>query len=334
MSLIHTTPLQSSTLTLTDDDRVAVLSLARRLGGLDLLREPEAFVLEAHLQAAALPPRLRRELLRFRRFGAPAGALLVRGLPVGEIPPTPAEADAAVGATLPAAAVLSIVVAVLGEQYGFRPESGGNLVQDIVPVAGFEQTQQSISSKDELYAHVEMAFTDDRADYVSLFCVRQDHDAIAATTVASIDGMLPLLDADTIDVLGEPRYETTVDASFLRGSGLADDIFVGPIRVLDGRPERPRLRVDFAETIGTDPRAQAALDALRDAATATAVPIELQAGDLVIVDNHRTVHGRTAFRARFDGRDRWLLRALVTKDLARSEARRPEDGRVVDADYR
>lgn len=96
---------------------------------------------------------------------------------------------------------------------------------------------------------------------------------------------------------------------------------------------RPRIRADFAETSGLDQAAQKALDELRDCAIDAAVEIRLRSGDLLLVDNHRAFHGRTPFRARGDGADRWLLRTFVTKDLSRSEAHRPGDGRIVDADY-
>jgi L-asparagine oxygenase len=37
---------------------------------------------------------------------------------------------------------------------------------------------------------------------------------------------------------------------------------------------------------------------------------------LLIIDNRRAVHGRTAFTPRYDGRDRWLKRAYLVSDLA------------------
>jgi hypothetical protein len=39
--------------------------------------------------------------------------------------------------------------------------------------------------------------------------------------------------------------------------------------------------------------------------------VPLRPGDLLIVDNDAVVHGRVAFRARYDGSDRWLKRVLV-----------------------
>ena len=37
----------------------------------------------------------------------------------------------------------------------------------------------------------------------------------------------------------------------------------------------------------------------------------LEPGDLLMVDNRRAVHARTAFRPRYDGQDRWLQRVYA-----------------------
>jgi L-asparagine oxygenase len=297
------------------------------------VQEIEQFVTEAQLQAGMLSEDLRRQLLRFRRFGHVRGGILLRGLPVGTIPETPEHADFAVGTQLPAAAIMSTAIAVLGDQYGFAPELGGNIVQDILPVRGFEETQQSIGATVDLLRHVEMAFLEHRADYVALFCVRSDHAHTALTTLSSIDDMLPLLSATNAAILRQPRFRTTVDASFLRGSGIPGPIWEERICALSGPEQRPWLRIDFAETEGMDPAAQAALYELSAAAREVCFGIALEPGDLLCIDNRRSFHGRTPFQPRYDGYDRWLLRSFLTKDLSRSEGLRPGDGRVLQPRY-
>ena len=59
--------------------------------------------------------------------------------------------------------------------------------------------------------------------------------------------------------------------------------------------------------------------------------VVLEEGDLLAVDNHRAVHGRTAFTPRFDGTDRWLQRAFVVDDL--SPSRDERDGMVITTDF-
>lgn len=202
-------------------------------------------------------------------------------------------------------------------------------------MAGQERTQQSVSSADELYTHTELAFADDdyRADYLALLCLRADHDGVAATTLSPVEAVLPLLARSTIEILAQPRFRTTVDQSFLRGIGHETPIWIGPIRALTLDTGRPRIRADFAETAGTDDAAQAALRELRATAESVAVEVRLRPGDLLIVENNHAFHGRTPFRARWDGLDRWLLRTSIVGYLARSAAYRPGDTRVVDVDY-
>jgi L-asparagine oxygenase len=55
--------------------------------------------------------------------------------------------------------------------------------------------------------------------------------------------------------------------------------------------------------------------------------VALEAGDLLVVDNAVSVHGRSPFPARYDGTDRWLQRTFVVADLAASATER--SGRVI-----
>jgi len=308
---------------------------ARQCAGFDMVKDPEGFVSEAQRLASCLPQRLADRLRSFRRFGSRTGGLLISGLPVFDVPPTPANPNLRVGATLDAAGLLGIVSAVLGDQIGFWPELGGQIIQDIVPVAGQERTQQSVSSTEELYTHTELAFADDdcRADYLALFCLRADHEAVAGTTLSSVEAVLPLLTTSTVEILTQPRFRTTVDQSFLRGIGHDAPIWIGPIRVLSLAGGRPRIRADFAETAGCDDVAQEALSEFRQAAERVAIEVRLRAGDLLVIENNHAFHGRTPFLPRWDGQDRWLLRTSIVGYLARSAAYRPGDTRVVDVDY-
>jgi L-asparagine oxygenase len=336
ISSVHTDEHDLLVVELGDEDRAALRDAARVLSEHDPVRDVESFVADVQIQAARLSEPTRRALHAFRRFGSDSGGLLIRGMPIDDVPATPMTADGPVGIRLPAAAIMSVLAATLGEQYGFKPDRDGQIVQDVVPVLGEERIQSSISSDVRLKDHVEMAFSEFRPDFVMLACLRPDHDRIAGTTLASGRRTLALLDASTAEVLRQQRFKTAVDESFLRSSGYSEQIWIGPIAVLEGGERRPSLRADFAETCGLDgdEAAAKALLALRESAVSVAVKVQLKAGDVLVVDNHHAFHGRTPFQARGDGLDRWLLRTYLTRDLARSESQRPGDERVVDTDYR
>ena len=65
------------------------------------------------------------------------------------------------------------------------------------------------------------------------------------------------------------------------------------------------------------PGAQKSLDLLRVLLESPGVveSVILESGDLLVVDNRKSVHGRTPFKARYDGFDRWLQRLYVKVDV-------------------
>jgi alpha-ketoglutarate-dependent taurine dioxygenase len=48
--------------------------------------------------------------------------------------------------------------------------------------------------------------------------------------------------------------------------------------------------------------------------------VALRPGECLFIDNYKAVHGRSSFRARFDGTDRWLKRINIARDLRKSRA--------------
>ena len=172
--------------------------------------------------------------------------------------------------------------------------------------------------------HTENAFHPHRPDFVMLLCLRADHDAVAGLRTACVRDVLPHLDELTRVALSSPEYRTQAPPSFGASTSSA------PCHaVLSGAADDPDLRVDLAATQPLTVRAAAALVQLRDVFDEVAQTVLLSPGDLAVVDNRVTVHGRTAFRPRYDGRDRWLQRTFVAADLRRSREYRPGDGYVL-----
>jgi len=57
--------------------------------------------------------------------------------------------------------------------------------------------------------------------------------------------------------------------------------------------------------------------------------IKLEKGDLVIINNRRAIHGRSAFTPRYDGKDRWLQRVYITNSLLDEYVYHQKDFRVL-----
>jgi hypothetical protein len=289
------------------------------------IASPE-FLRAAGHAARLLPAAVHDALVDFTDDPGPAGALLLSGLPLGELPPTPPTPTTPTEKGRDTEFLLLSVARRLGHPVGYRPEHGGDLVQNIVPVRQTAQRQISTSSKVTLMFHTEAAFHPHRPRYLLLLCLRGDE--AAATTLASSTALVPHLSERDIEVLFQPRFRTAVDESYLHG---APNRLGPPMPVLRGRRDRPLMVFDADLMVGTDGEAEAALQRLAQVVEEHHLSVVLQAGDLLVVDNDVAVHGRSPFRPRFDGTDRWLQRAFVVTDLAASANER--EGRVLVTDF-
>jgi len=324
MSVVLDTAVEDSVVTLGDESAM-VADVARAVPAVGGGRvDSPAFVAAARDGWDDLPATLRRAVRRFRRHSGRRGELVLRGLPIGDlIGDTPMVAGSVQREATISAAVLLMVASGLGDPAAFRPEKSGALVQDVVPVPGKESFQGNAGSV-LLSFHIENAFHEHRPDYVMLLCLRPDHDGVAGTRTACIREVLHRLRPASRAALSRPEFITAAPPSF--GAGCAG---TPPHPVLSGASEDPDLRVDFAATRPQTTAGAAALAELGELFEAVSVTSRLLPGDLVIIDNHVTAHGRTAFTPRYDGRDRWLQRTFALTSLRRSRATRPDDGYVL-----
>ena len=304
-------------------DRLARELCAREPGRVDAPK----WVALARRASHELPLALRRDLREFRRDAGSRGTLLVRGLPVDgdALPPTPAVADSVQRDATVAAAVLLMVACALGDPAAYLAEKSGALVQDVVPVPGKERFSGNAGSA-LLTFHNENAFHVHEPDYLLLLCLRADHDRSAGLRTACLREVLPLLSDAGRETLFAPEFITAPPPSF------ADDGRPrAPQPVLLGEPEDPDMRMATIATTPLTPRAEAALREFGEACEAACRSTVLEPGDLAVLDNRVTAHGRTAFKPRYDGADRWVQRTFVVADLRRSRDHRRQDGYVLEA---
>ncbi|MER5640562.1 TauD/TfdA family dioxygenase [Kitasatospora sp. NPDC002227] len=311
-------------------DAGACERLARTLctGGHDQVDSPE-WVARARDAWEDLPLPLRREVSRFRRHSGPHGTLVIGGLPVDQaaLPATPTVLGSVQRRPSVPAALLTMVACGLGEPLAYLAEKSGALVQDVVPVPG-QETFHGNAGSVPLSFHTENGFHPHPPDYVVFLCLRADHDRTAGMRVAGIRQALPLLTPAGRQALFAAEFITTPPPSFGPGTTTSEPA-VEPRPVLSGAAEDPDIRMAQLVTTPLTTRATAALAEFGRACEATARTLRLSPGDLVIIDNRVTVHGRTAFQPRYDGADRWLQRTYVTTDLRRSRDHRPDDGHVL-----
>ncbi len=291
-----------------------------------LISDDETLVDLAKRRSQDIPSTLRSRIQTFRNDSAPSGRLLLKGLPIGELPATPPTPTTATTKSNATELLILSVAALLGEPVGYQPEHGGDVVQNLVPVRSSSGRQTSTSSRVNLMFHTEAAFHSHRPKYLLLLCLRGDPQA--RTTVGSIHAALPHLDDDVVDTLFQTRFRCAVDESYLHGR---INSLGAPMAVLSGDRSNPAMVFDEDLMVGTDEEADDALRVLGVALSEHHDGVVLEAGDLVILDNEVVVHGRSPFTPRFDGTDRWLQRAMVVTNLAASEGER--SGRMITTSF-
>lgn len=320
--------LTPATITVTDAERDRLRArLARSAADLHACPLDDEGLLGAAAHAGrSLPERLLDTLERFREPGNTGGAILIRNLPLDdEAGPTPADGYLGHWSALPVATFVQLAVtSVVGEVIGYADEKSGNLIQDIVPIAGARERQEN-SGTVYLELHTEDGFHPHKPEFVTLLCIRPDHERAGTTVVGAVHDALPLLSPACEAVLREPLFRLRVSSSF---GGRSDDM-TGPIAVLSGPPHDLELIADFNAMEPQSDSARHALHELKRAMLALLQGAQLEAGDLLVVDNRAAVHGRTAFLARYDGNDRWLRRCLAVSDLDQSREARPAGSRVL-----
>lgn len=229
------------------------------------------------------------------------------------LPPTPADAAAPIkrGSYVGEWALLALASS-LGTVVSYREQRAGQMFNNVLPMRGWEDEISSQGSRTMLGLHRECTFSEVGPDFIGLYCHRGGE---VATTVVSAARLQQRLGERHWNVLREPRFITPLPPLFRRGSTAPTRY--QPHRVFLGDRGNPEIRVDATLTFGTDRDAEAALEELRTVAWHDDVVerVVLKPGDMLFLDNRRCLHGREAFKARFDGFDRWLVRLYVKTDL-------------------
>lgn len=289
--------------------------------------DPELRLHEIALRSQELPVALRRALVDLRLSAD--GGMVVAGLPLvdedlGTSPPvtaTPPRHDELARVD----AMLLLVASFLGYPVSQSGVDGGRLVRDVSPLPGRETTQLGSSSSGELMWHNEDAYHPLRPDWVCLLCLRNP-DRTATSFARIVD--VPL-DDDARSLLHRPAFYIEPDSS---NKASASGDIAPPVAVLSGDVRRPFVRLDpaFMTRGALGEEDGEALERLIKAVDGGLQDVRLAPGEIMIIDNLRSVHGRRPFTARYDGLDRWLRVVHAAADLRRSEGFRTGDhGRAV-----
>lgn len=300
------------------------------LNNLSPYRNLEQFLKASALAGQQLPKELRSSLYDFKTYGNNKGYFIVRALPADpNLMDTPADLASVTKTktTFLSEFWLSAVGSLLGEPYSYVQENNGNLFHNVRPAQEKADKLSSESSKVLLDLHSETAFHPFYPDFLLLYCLRSDRDKIAKTIVAPLSDIRQQISPHLESILRKPVFKTGIDFSFGNVNG---DKGNGPVlSILHGDFEDSLIIFDPDLMEGLTEEANQAILELKALFDAKKQGVLLEEGDLLVVDNYRAVHGRNSFRAYYDGKDRWLQRIYITRDLQKANKMFGKKERIV-----
>ncbi|MFG2887349.1 TauD/TfdA family dioxygenase [Streptomyces sp. NPDC048297] len=247
---------------------------------------------------------------------------VLRGLPIDDADPgpTPRHWSQAGEAGAVWDVVLLMVAGLMGQPIAWEGQQDGRFVHNIVPSPGHENQQTGASSTALLNPHTEDGFHPGRAHLLLLACMRNP-DRVP-TTAASVR-RVSLSERD-VEILSRPVTPILPDDFYTEARPFQGE--ARPVPVLWSSQEGLMMRFDPSYTPLEQAPAEfrAAYTRLEEELARVSVDVSLEPGDVLIVQNDLVAHGRVPFRARFDGTDRWLKRALV-RTVSRGSSRPPEE---------
>ena len=292
--------------------------------------EPELFCKKSNKLSPQIPERIQSILTNFAEHGSDTGFLLVKTIPVDEIPKTPPGNKYKVGETTTLAKIQSLFIHVICEMIAYEAEGYGRLFQDVVPIQSMAAIQTSLGSNTELEIHTEQAFSNLKPDILSLSCLRGDEAAF--TYILPVQSILHNMSSHEIELLEKPLWKTGVDLSFkLHGNEFIDGDIRGPMPILQRNSRGYTLVFDQDLMYGITQESDELLQKIIEIYYTHRLRHSLTPGEIIFIDNHRAVHGRSPFFPKYDGYDRFLVRCFGTYDYEKSNYARI--GRMVLAIY-
>lgn len=296
--------------------------------------ECEDFLRECEFRFHRLPEQLRRAVVQFKRKGNAFGALHISGLPLdANMPPTP-------GTKFPpkdkksfwSETWLGMIGQALGDPIGYSVHHDGEIFQNVCPIAGEEREQSAGSSRAFLEWHTEQVFHPELPDFVVLLCLRNDPGRKAKTVVASVANVLAHIPISLRQVLFQPRFRAGIDYSF--GATTEAQKNGGPIvPLLYGQAYDPYIKFDLEQTQPIDRDAAFAFSVVKNAVKQVYNYVKLQPGEMLIIDNRRSIHARSIFTPNYGGTDRWLQRIYARRDIATTNEERYRNERIIDTTF-
>lgn len=292
------------TISLTKDECRQIRDCLKNIDGDPYGAGFEEFYFKVRVSTDNFPLRVRESLQTFKQNSGKSGVLLIRGIPVDVgLKPTPTVSYAEVSDKIVGCEkYLLMNASIIGEPVGFADWHQGERIQNLYPIRELDQTQCASNSV-YLEMHTETAFRPNTPTHLILLCLKKDPNSQAKTVFCDLAAIIDSMSESARKILASPGFCFQIASE----KGIN---FTIPKPIEWYKNEIRHLH--YAEALtAIDEQSEEVLIELRNRILSNSIVIELDKGDLVIIDNHHIVHGRTAYSPRFDGTDRWLQRVLI-----------------------
>jgi hypothetical protein len=248
---------------------------------------------------------------------------LFKGVPIDpELPPTPvdgindpAQIPNAVKSMLAVAGAMGLRI------MAYETMTNTAFIRNISPTLEHAEKMGSYGSKVKLPMHTEISqgklpggepgvTVSPSPDFLVLYCCRNDEGA--PTTFCLLDTILAGMPNWAVDALKEPKFVVSGGDSFTTVNVLDKVALLRPDPVTGWL----QLRYNGTNITTDDATCAEAFRILEERLDDPEVVqrVKLEPGDLLVLENRRTTHGREPFVARHDGTDRWLLRLYTVRE--------------------
>ncbi|WP_261843010.1 TauD/TfdA family dioxygenase [Aliamphritea ceti] len=210
--------------------------------------------------------------------------------------------------------MLGAIAAHLGNIFGYR-EQNGFVIHDIFPLQTQEFSNTGSSSRRSLAFHSDGASHPViTPDFLLLYCIRPDKQV--CNHIIELPQLLASLPDTVIHMLKQPCFRHLVDEE-LRVVD-KDNFIMQP--VICEEQGRLIIKYDYDLTFGTDIHSCQALEILNQHIADHTTKLDNHANTLLVINNKTCLHGRSAFIPRYDGSDRWIQSAFVSRCNIRNGA--------------
>ena len=285
----------------------------------------ELFLKNAKSLSSELPKSMQIFLKNFMNENLFDDVAIIKNLPYDKEIETPDDNSHFIGEKTILSRCQTIINEFIGEMVSYEGEAHGRLFQDMVPNKQLMSTQTSLGSKIELELHTEQAFSELRPDFLCLSCLKGDTQA--KTYYLHVRDIINNLSNEEVELLKQKLWKIGVDLSFAM-NGCSNDIR-GPLSILTEKD----LLFDQDLMIGINDKSKTIIDKIIDIYYKFRKFHVLIPGDCLIINNRRLVHGRSSFKPKFDGTDRFVIRSFILNNIEKVKNKTNFHNRMIGVEY-